>query len=138
MKAFALRVLRFLTPGASARVSLGLTSMVVSLLLAVDLVFGLLPDPGIQLRELRARISENLAVQTAARMEAGNSLALDRLLREMIQREKSVLSVAVRRSDGRIMAQAGDHANTWVASASGSSGHAWRGYRARSSLRTCG
>ena len=122
MKAFALRVLRFLTPGASARVSLGLTSMVVSLLLAVDLVFGLLPDPGIQLRELRARISENLAVQTAARMEAGNSLALDRLLREMIQREKSVLSVAVRRTDGRIMAQAGDHANTWVASASGSSG----------------
>ena len=113
---------RFFLPGPAARVSLGLTSLVVSLLLAADLVFGLLPDPNVQLRELRARISENLAVQTAALMEAGNPLALDRLFREVIVREKDVRSVAVRRGDGRIMAQAGDHANTWVPSASSSSG----------------
>jgi len=113
MKALALRILRFLTPGPSARVSLGLTSMVVSLLMAADLVFGLLPDPSIQLRELRARIAENVAVQTALLLEAGNPLAMDRLFREVTQREKSVLSVAVRRADGRIMAQTGDHAATW-------------------------
>ena len=122
MKALALRALRFLLPGPAGRVSLGLTAMVVSLLMAADLVFGLLPDPNIQRRELRARISENLAVQTAALMEAGNTLALDRLFREVIVREKDVVSVAVRQGDGRILAQAGDHVRTWVPSASGSSG----------------
>ena len=121
MNRFALRGLRFLSPGPAARVSLGLTSLVVSLLLAADLVFGLLPDQGAQLRDLRARISENLAVQTAALMEAGNPLALDRLLGEIIVREKNVLSVAVRRVDGHIMAQTGGHAASWMPPSSGSS-----------------
>ena len=121
MKAAMLRALRWLAPGPAARVSLGLTSMVVSLLMAADLLFGLLPDPTIQLRELRARISESLAVQTAALMEAGNPLALDRLYREVLVREKDVLSIAVRRTDGRIMAQAGDHAAQWIEPSSGAS-----------------
>ena len=121
MMALVLQGFRFVSPGPAARVSLGLTSLVVSLLMAADLLFGLLPDPTIQLRELRARISENLAVQTAALMEVGNPLALDRLYHEVIAREKDVLSVAVRRKDGRILAQAGDHATLWIAPSSDAS-----------------
>ncbi len=121
MKQLALRGLWLFSLGPAARVSLGLSSLVVSLLLAADLVFGLLPDHNEQLRQLRSRIAENLAVQTASLMEAGNARALDRLFQEVMARDKDVLSLAVRRSDGRIMAQAGDHGGAWMPPESGSS-----------------
>ncbi len=109
-----MRVLRFLALSPASRVSLGLTSLVVSILLAADLVFGLLPDPNVQLRLLRARTAENLAIQAATQLEAGNPVALDHLFKEVMVRDKEVLSLAVRRADGRLMAQAGDHQATWV------------------------
>ena len=121
MKELLQRASRLFAVGPAARVSLGLTSMVLSLLMAADLVFGLLPDQQLQMRELRGRIAENLAVQTAALMEAGNPRALDRLYREVLAREKGILSVAVRRSDGRIMAQAGDHGASWMSVAGNAS-----------------
>ena len=109
MKEFALRVLRFLSPGPAARISLGLTSLVVSMVLAADLVFGLLPNQNDALRQMRARVAENLAVNVAMQMEAGDPRALDRMFQELLARDKDVVSVSVRRDDGRIMAQAGDH-----------------------------
>jgi len=115
MKELALRWMRFFLLGPAARVSLGLTALVVSLLLAVDMFFGLLPDPNEQLRQLRARVAENLAVHTATQLEAGNPRALERLFDEVLARDKDVLSVAVRRGDGHILAQVGDHAAHWVA-----------------------
>ena len=114
MKVLALRWLRFFAPGPAARVSLGLTALVVSLVLAADLVFGLLPDENEQARQLRGRIAENLAMHAAVQLEAGNPRVLERLFREVVARDKEVLSVAVRRSDGRIVAQVGDHGATWV------------------------
>ena len=121
MNELALRGLRLFSLGPATRVSLGLSSLVVSLLLAADLVFGLLPDQNQQLSQLRARIAENLAVQTATLMETGNPRGLDRLFHEVMLRDKDVLSVAVRRDDGRIMAQAGDHALAWMPPEGGSS-----------------
>lgn len=114
MTAFWLRMLRKVSLGPSARISLGLTSLVVSLLLAADLLFGLIPDQTDRIRESRARLTENLAVQTAAVMETGNPLALDRLFKEVLVREPGSLSAAVRRGDGRIMVQAGDHNTSWM------------------------
>ena len=115
------RAMRFLAVGPAARVSLGLTSLVVSMVLMADLVFGLLPDPNIQLRQLRARTAENLAIQTANQLEAGSPAALDRLFKEVMARDKSMLSLALRRSDGQVMAQAGDHQVHWVAPKPGQS-----------------
>ncbi len=115
------RFIRKLMPGPAARLSMGLTSMVVSLLLAADLVFGLLPDQNEQLRQLRSRIAENLAIQTATFLQAGNPRALDRLFEEVLVRDKDVTSVAVRRDDGQLTAQAGEHARFWVPPARGSS-----------------
>ena len=114
MKPLALRVMGMFSLGPAARVSVGLSSLVVSLLLAADLVFGLLPNQPEQLRQLRARIAENVAIHTATLLEAGNPKALERLFQELMVRDKDVTSVAVRRSDGQMMAQAGDHAAVWV------------------------
>jgi diguanylate cyclase (GGDEF)-like protein len=91
-----------------------MSSLVVAMLLAFDLVFGLIPDQQELVAKLRGRIAENLAIQTAVLIEAGEPRALDRLYAELLARESGVLSVAVRRSDGRIVARAGDH-DQWVA-----------------------
>jgi diguanylate cyclase (GGDEF)-like protein len=121
MKAFSWRRLRTLTVNPAIRVALGLSSLVVVILLGADLAFGLLPDQSGLVRQLRERISENLAIQTAALMDAGDLRTLERVYREQLVREKSMLSVAVRRQDGRIVMQAGDHAAAWVAPVKGKS-----------------
>ena len=53
-----------------ARISLGLVALLVSLLMAVDLVFGLVPDRSDMAREVRQQISESLAVQAATLLQA--------------------------------------------------------------------
>ena len=121
MKMFRLRRPRMPTVSPAIRLALGLSSLVVVILLTADLAFGLLPDQNGLLRQLRERISENLAIQTAALMDAGDLRTLDRVYREQLQREASILSVAVRRQDGRIVIQAGDHAAAWVQPAKGKS-----------------
>lgn len=139
MKQTLRRIWQNLSPGPAVRVSLGLSALVVSMLLAFDLVFGWLPDPTAQLSMLRTRSAESLAIQTATVLEAGNASALDRVFREVMLRDKSIVSVALRRGDGRIMAQAGDHAAHWVPAEAGVSrldhlqvplsmnGHEWGG-----------
>jgi diguanylate cyclase (GGDEF)-like protein len=121
MSAFSLRRLRALSVSPALRLAWGLTSLVVTALLVSDLAFGLLPDQTGLVRQLRARISENLAIQTAALMEAGDIRTLDLVYREQLAREPSMLSVAVRRQDGHVVAQAGDHASAWVAPLKGKS-----------------
>lgn len=98
----------------AVRIGFGMSSLVVAMLMAFDLVFGLIPDHQELVAKLRARIAENLAIQTAVLIEAGELKALDKLYAELLVRESEVLSVAVRRTDGRIVARAGDH-DPWVA-----------------------
>lgn len=121
MNVSALRRIRALAINPAVRIAMGLSSLVVAILLVADLAFGLLPDQSGLVRQLRERISENLAIQTAALMDAGDLRTLDRVYREQMSREKTMLSVAVRRLDGRIVLQAGDHAATWVPPVKGKS-----------------
>ena len=118
---FTLPVRRVFRMGPATRISLGLSSLMVTCLLAIDFTFGVMPDHDALTRQLRERISENLAAQTASVMESGDSTALARTMRQALVRDPQLQSVAVRRADGQIMAQAGEHARHWVASADGRS-----------------
>lgn len=100
------------------RLSMGLTSLVVSLVLLMDLV-GVLPDRSEMMRQVRQRTSESLAVQAAAALQIGDMGALLKTLREVRTRDTQVLSVALRRNDGTIVVQAGEHATHWVAPTAG-------------------
>ena len=120
MKAL-LRRLRTRALSPPVRIGMGLSSIVVTILLVTDFAFGVLPDQSGLLRELRQRISENLAIQTAALLEAGEVATLDHVFQEQLRREKSLLSIAVRRDDGRLIAEAGDHAEVWREPAQGES-----------------
>ncbi len=99
--------------GPASRVSLGLCSIILASLLALDLVWGVLPDETDLLKRVRERTSELLAMQTAASLGSPDTKALPRLLHETVVGDPQVRSIAIRRSDGQVVAQAGDHVRHW-------------------------
>src|SRR3954469_17158979 len=88
--------------GPASRVSIGLVSLILGCLLALDLFFGVLPDQSTHLRQLRERTSRDIAAQVATTVASGDLGALHRELQQTVLREKQLLSVGVRRQDGTV------------------------------------
>jgi diguanylate cyclase (GGDEF)-like protein len=109
-----LQAVRFFRVGPAARVAIGLCSIILACLLALDLIWDVLPDDTRMVKQLRERTSELLAVQAAATLGSADSRALALVLRDTLARDPGIRSVAVRSADGHIVAQAGDHARHWV------------------------
>ena len=100
--------------GPVSRISMGLVSLTVFLLLAADLLFGLLPDAADVAKHVRKRTSEALAVQLTALVQTDQWEALRRTMHAVISRDPEVLSIAVRQSNGEVIAETGSHATHWV------------------------
>ncbi len=98
-----------------ARITLGLVSLTVALVLVCDLVFGLIPSDADALRNLRQRVSENLSVQVATLLQARDLALVSRTLQGVRSRDRDILSIAVRRADGVTVVASGEHATHWVA-----------------------
>jgi diguanylate cyclase (GGDEF)-like protein/PAS domain S-box-containing protein len=107
--------------GPVARLSVGLVALVVSLFVAMDLLFGVIPDRESAQRQTRQRFAETLTVQVASLIEAGDERTLNRTLQQVVSRSPDVLSIAVRPVQGFIVAQRGDHARNWISPESGRS-----------------
>ena len=108
------RIVRMLRMGPASRISLGLSSLMVTCLLVLNLTFGVMPDQTVLMRQLRERISENLAAHAITLIESGDDKLLLKTLRQALAREPQLLSTAVRRADGQIIVQAGEHTRYWV------------------------
>lgn len=108
------RIERVFRLGPATRISLGLSSLMVTCLLILDFTFGVMPDQNALMRQLRERISENLAAHAVSVMESGDNGRLVKTLRQALAREPQLLSAAVRKADGQIIAQAGEHGRHWV------------------------
>jgi diguanylate cyclase (GGDEF)-like protein len=103
--------------GPVARISLGLVSLASCLLLTADLILGVIPDEGSVARQIRKKSSESLAIQLAALAQSDDFETVKRTLHAVVTRDPDVLSIAVRRADGRVVAQTGSHERYWVAPA---------------------
>jgi len=103
------------------RVSIGLVSLLVGIMLALDLIFAIFPDQTTLLREERERTSENLAVQIAVLARADNVRPLLKKLHAAMIGHDEMSSIAVRLVTGEILAEAGNHAQNWVIAESESS-----------------
>jgi diguanylate cyclase (GGDEF)-like protein/PAS domain S-box-containing protein len=95
-----------------ARLSFGLTALVVSFVMFLDIT-GVIPNRQEAFKEIRQRISENLGIQVAVSLKRGDMNELGRLLNEVRQREPDIKSVGLRRVDGILLAQVGEHALHW-------------------------
>ena len=112
---------RLLRLGPVARLSIGLVSVALALVLAAELILHALPGQLAGERQMRQRYAENLAVTVAPLIEADNEALLGRILQQVVTRSGDILSTAVRRSEGTILAERGDHVLHWVAPEAGRS-----------------
>ena len=100
------------------QMTLALVALAVSLVMLADLFFGVLPDRAVDQQKLRKQVSEALGVQVAAMMEQDERTALDKTLKQVLERNPQLRSLAIRKADGQIVMQAGDHARSWVSAQS--------------------
>ena len=100
-----------LTP--ATRISAGLIALIISSLLLLDVAVGLIPDPQAELMLARKRSAEGLAVLVSQLLETSDQQAVARALNMVVTRHEDVLSLAVRRDDGSVLMQVGEHARRW-------------------------
>jgi diguanylate cyclase (GGDEF)-like protein/PAS domain S-box-containing protein len=100
--------------GPVARVSFGLLALFVSLVLIADMVLGLIPQRAETELQVRYRVADNVAAQTAVLLESNDAQLLGKSLQQVMARNPGLLSVALRRAGGGILAQRGDHDRHWV------------------------
>lgn len=94
------------------RIALGLASLTAFVVLLADLFFGVVSDPMRGTLETRRQVSENLAIQLAATIP-GDPAVVRQTINFMVRRNPDILSIAVRRIDGNIAAESGDHTRHW-------------------------
>ena len=95
------------------RVSLGLVLLTLSILLIGDM-FGFIPKQEHEKLKNREKIAESLAVQISAAAYAGQLKTIQTTLQGVVSRNAEILSAALRRGNGRLIVQAGDHAKRWL------------------------
>jgi diguanylate cyclase (GGDEF)-like protein len=96
------------------RTSLGLASLLLAGLLVADLVLGLVPNRERLQLQSRARTAEHLAIQLSVLMSAKDAGLTARTLEQAVGRASGIVSAAIRRADGVIVVEAGEHAKHWL------------------------
>ena len=93
------------------RVSLGVASLTISLLLAAELI-GLLPDQTEAKLDARQKVIELVAVQVASAAARNDIRMVGMILETVVERDENILSAALRRQSGTV-AIAGPHEELW-------------------------
>jgi diguanylate cyclase (GGDEF)-like protein len=93
--------------GPIARISLGLVALLVSLVLLADMLLDVVPGRAERQREARQRVTENLAMQFTALLEAGDTATLGKTIQQVLTRDADIRSISVRRIDGSTVVQHG-------------------------------
>jgi len=101
----------WLTP--TRKVSFGLVMLTVSLLLLGDLI-GVVPNEDRGLLDGRKKFCESLAIQFSMVVNSGETRLIHATLDALVAREEDVISAAIRTTNGRVLAESGDHAANWV------------------------
>ena len=95
-------------------VSVGLVSLTVSMMLAGDSLVDLVPNRERQVFEYRRDLAESLAVQYSALVEHEQIETVKFAMETLARRIPDVLSLALLRTNGTVVAQVGEHAQVWV------------------------
>ncbi|MHB8474219.1 MAG: hybrid sensor histidine kinase/response regulator [Gammaproteobacteria bacterium] len=97
---------------AKFHISLGQTFLLLSIMLSA-IFFGLVPDRISALRAGRAALAEAIAVNSSILIAQSDIERMKTDLQLLVNRNKDILSAAVRRSNGEVVAVIGDHAGHW-------------------------
>jgi len=104
-------VTRFFTP--TLRITLGVLSLTISLLLAAQLL-GFLPDRTTLALENRQKFCEAIAVQISWAASRNDVRTIQNTLSSVVSRDDELISAAYRTKNKAIKAVAGNHNESWV------------------------
>ncbi len=104
----------------TTRLSLGLGFLTLSVLLAAQ-ALRLVPDAVNAAMKGRAELCESIAIYNSLLVQKDDIPAMLAGTRSIVIRHPEVLSAAVRRSDGKLLFQIGDHEYNWAETPSGES-----------------
>ena len=97
----------------AVRLSVGLVILTISILILAQAI-GLAPGVERQQLEVRKRLAETLASQVSVAIMRGDELLLQYLLESTVERNPEILSAALRRNDGVLVAQTKSHGQHWA------------------------
>jgi len=97
---------------AASRISFGLVCSMIGLLITSSFV-GLLPDQNVEITQGRAQLTESLAFSTSVLLTNNDRSGIEMILQNIVDRQKQVLGIGVRRTDGTLVIAAGDHIHHW-------------------------
>jgi PAS domain S-box-containing protein len=97
---------------ARTRIAMGQVFLLVSVLwLAITM--GMVPNEQTAAREARAKLCETVAIYGSVFVERQAWGEMQKCLEAVISRDATVLSAALRRTDGTIVVKVGDHDRNW-------------------------
>lgn len=95
------------------RITLGLVSVTLILVLAGDYVLQLTRNQsGVDFRQ-REKIGHTLALQFSPLAEINDTDTIGKAMEALVERNRDVMSTALRGSDGKLITSAGDHEEYW-------------------------
>ncbi|MFY9479315.1 MAG: sensor domain-containing diguanylate cyclase [Aquabacterium sp.] len=98
----------------TARISMGLVSLLVGLLMVLDLVFKLLPDQRTMTQTVREQVAVHLALQVKRMLREPQSLPLIQpMFTDLVEHSADVQTVAIRREDGTLVVATPQHEQHW-------------------------
>jgi len=101
------------------RITLGLVSVTLMLVLAGDYVLQLTRNQsGVDFRQ-REKIGHTLALQFSPLAEINDTETIGKAIEALVQRNRDVMSSALRGSDGKLITSAGDHEEYWKSPGAG-------------------
>jgi PAS domain S-box-containing protein len=99
------------------RISIGFACILL-LIMCSALTLGLVPDQHSATAIGRKNLSEALAIHCSVAIQQGDVAALEAGVKAICKRNPDIISAGVRKSDGRLLVDVGNHAETWDAHAS--------------------
>jgi PAS domain S-box-containing protein len=90
------------------RISLGFGCILV-VVLCCALALGLVPDQEGAIRQGRRNLAEAMAIQSTLALQRGDVSAMEAAVKSICQRNPAILSAAIRKNDGKLLVDVGDH-----------------------------
>ncbi len=94
------------------RIAIGLASVTLSVLL-FSMLIGVLPDREKAVLEGRQALCEAIAVDSSLLASQPDLTRLKTVLKVIAQRNSDIVSAALRRNDGQLLVEVGDHHHEW-------------------------
>ena len=102
--------------GPVSRISIGLISLVIAIILIADSALNILPNERKQQIALRQHIAQAIGSQVVVLLSTEDTSKLNFVLNHMAENNDEIISIGLRRMDGNLSASSNKHLQAWVAS----------------------